>query len=95
MQSIGHRLILALGLYLIALLAVACGGAGSSPITGAASGPAVRSGAGTAVEDHEAALAAVRAHLSRITSCQAARTRYEEDFARGKFAARQLTMYGL
>ncbi len=95
MLTVGQRLETALGICLIALLVVACGGDGSTPATGAASGPAARTGAGTAVEDREAALAAVRAHLSRITSCQAARTRFEEDFARGKFAARQITMYGL
>ncbi len=95
MQAVRHRLYLALGCCLFALLALGCGGDGSIPATGAASEPAVRSGVGAAVENREAALAAVRAHLSQITSCQAARTRFEQDFARGKFAARQITMYGL
>lgn len=93
MHTLSHRLRTALGCLLVALLAMACGGDGSIPATGAASGPAVRNGAGTAVEDHEAALAAVRAHLSRITSCQSARNRIEKDFARGKFEARRSTTY--
>lgn len=95
MRALAHQLKRALGCGLLAVLAVACGGDGSAPATGAASGPAVRSGAGTAVEDHEAALAAVRAHLSRIMPCQSARTRFEEDFARDRFTARQITQYGL
>ena len=95
MQAVRHRLYLALGCCLFALLALACGGDGSIPATGDASGPALRSGAGTSVEDEAEALAAVRAHLSRITSCQSARTRFEQDFARGKFAARRSTRYYL
>ena len=95
MHILGHRLSRALGCLLVAALAIACGGDGGIPATGVASGPSVRAGLGTSVEDEEAALAAVRAHLTRITSCQAARTRFQEDFARGKFAARRSTKYYL
>ena len=95
MQSVSRRLRRALGCCLIALLVVACGGDGSGPTTGAVSGPSVRAGLGTSVEDEVAALAAVQAHLTRITACQAARTRFQEDFARGKFEARRSTRYYL
>lgn len=95
MHAIGHRLSRALGCLLVVALAIGCGGDGDVPATGVASGPSVRAGLGASVEDEAAALAAVREHLSRITSCQAARTRFEEDFARGKFAAHQLTPYGV
>jgi len=78
---------------LVAVLAIACADDGDFSASGAAVRPPVRAGIGAAVEDEEAALAAVRAHLSRITSCQAARTLFEEDFARGKFEARRSTRY--
>ena len=95
MRTIAHRLKRSLGCLVVAALAVACGGDGDVPATGVASGPSVRAGLGTSVEDEAAALAAVQAHLTQITSCQAARTRFQEDFARGKFAARRSTRYYL
>lgn len=95
MHTFGQMFRRAFGCLLLAALAVACAGGGDAPATGAASGPAYRAGPGTAVADEAAALAAVRAHLTRITPCQAARTSFEEDFARGKFAARRSARYYL
>ncbi|MYB76703.1 MAG: hypothetical protein F4X83_06325 [Chloroflexi bacterium] len=95
MHTVGHRFRKVVGCLVVAALAVACGGDGGIPATGAASGPSVRAGVGTSVDDEEEALAAVQAHLTQITACQAARTRFQEDFARGKFAARRSTRYYL
>ena len=51
--------------------------------------------AGSPVNSKEAALAAVHAHLSQITSCRAARIRLDEDFAAGKFDARLTAAYSI
>ena len=79
---------------LLALLLAACGGAGFL-----ASGPArphdAPAQAGSPVNSQEAALAAVHAHLAQVTSCRAARTRLDEDFAAGRFAARLTSAYSI
>lgn len=83
-----------LGFLLLALFVAGCGaGTTDSAANVAGQAPAGRFESGSPVETEEAALAAVRAHLFRITSCQTARDQVEEDFAAGKFAARQVFGY--
>jgi hypothetical protein len=91
----GNRLESAFGCILVVVLAIACGGSDDYPAGGRASGPSVRTGAASSVDSEEEALAAVREHLSQITSCQVAQSRFEKDFAQGKFVASQVLAYNV
>ena len=82
-----------IGLVLLALMLAGCGGNSVTPAQDSSRYPAAHAGAGSPVESEEEAIAAVRAHLFRITSCQAARDRVERDIAAGKFDARQVFGY--
>ncbi len=79
---------------LLILLLAACGGT-ESPGSETARPRDARAQAGSPVDSKEAALAAVYAHLSQVTSCRAARMRLDDDFAAGKFDARLTSAYSL
>ena len=80
---------------LLVLLLAACGSGMEFQGSETARQRDVQTQAGSPVNSKEAALAAVHAHLSQITSCRAARIRLDEDFAAGKFDARLTAAYSL
>ena len=85
----------ALGLALMVLLLAACGVAGGFSDADTAPQPALRGGADAPIRSKEAALAAVRTHLSEIISCREAHGRLEQDFSQGLFEARLTSAYSL
>ena len=93
MRDVALCLGLALGIVLLALLIAGCGGNAENPGQEANRIAAPRARAGSPVASAEDAVAAVRSHLDRISSCQAARDRVDRDIAAGRFNARQVFGY--
>ena len=95
MHEVAQSYARVLGFALIVLLLTACGSAGDFSESETAPQPALRSGADSPVDSKEAAIAAVRTHLSEIISCREAHGRLEQDFSQGMFEARLASAYSL
>ena len=95
MHEVAQRFTRVLCFTLLVFLLAACGSGLDSAGFKSGGQLSVQDGSGTPVDTAEAAIAAVRAHLSHITSCRTASESLQRDFADDSFDARLTSAYSI